>query len=83
MLRVSCKVSEPFLMLNLQETRSILYSMNRPKKNLLQLIFTFYHKYLKYKNYLKFRKQNSFVFNTESYIKRFCQSVIQEAEEPP
>ena len=52
------------------------------KKDLLQLIFTFYHKYLNHKNYLKFMKQNSFVFNTISYIKRFYQSVIQEVEQP-
>ena len=38
-------------MLTLQETRSIHDSMNIPKLNLL-LIFTFYYKYLKYKDYI-------------------------------
>ena len=80
MLRVTCKVNEPFLMLTLQETLSVHYSMNRPKTNLL-LIFTFYYKILNIKKYLEFRKQNSFVFNMESY-KRFCRNVKRKTEQP-
>ena len=47
-LRVSCNLG---FTLPLQETRSIHDSMNRPKWNIL-LIFTFYYKYLKYKQIL-------------------------------
>ena len=43
-LRVSCKVSAAWI------------SWTDQKLNLL-LIFTFYHKYLKYRNHLEFRKQ--------------------------
>ena len=49
-LGLFCKVSEAlWASLTLQETRitCIHGSINRPK-----LIFTFYYKYLKYKNYL-------------------------------
>ena len=42
--------------LHLQETRSIHDSINFYELNLL-LIFTFYYKYLKYRNYVSFRKK--------------------------
>ena len=66
-LRVSCKVNvkpEYFskegkeslkgFTFTLQETQSIHDSMNIPKLEFIAL-FTFYYKYLKYKNYFKFR----------------------------
>ena len=39
-------------------------SMNRPKITFIAYeLFPFYYKYLKYRNYLNFWKENSFVFN--------------------
>ena len=60
--RKLCKILMGFT-LTLKETRSIHDSMNRPKIEILLHMFIFYYKYLKYWNYLLFRKQNSFVFD--------------------
>ena len=54
-------------LLTLQETRSIHESMNRPKIEFIAYIYIFKDKYLWYKTYLLFRKQNGFVFNMKSY----------------
>ena len=64
-------------MLTSQETRRIHDSMNRPKSILL-LIFTFYHKYLKFWNYFSFRKQRS-LYLISNCINGFVVSVKQKS----